>query len=72
MALNIKGDLPAITITLGIKLGQLLYLFKTAYTIVEHLKQIAVFGQFMQDDLSIEQFFTRIKKIDKLTEMTSK
>ncbi|RGB29796.1 hypothetical protein C1646_766148 [Rhizophagus diaphanus] len=29
---------------------------------VEHLKQTAVFGQFMQGDMSVEQFFAQIKK----------
>src|SRR5579859_921314 len=35
---NTGGGLPAITIAPNIKLGQLLYLFRTAYTTVEHLK----------------------------------
>ncbi|CAI2185970.1 17135_t:CDS:2 [Funneliformis geosporum] len=56
VAPNARGSLPAVIIASGIKLGQLLYLFKTAYTIVEHLKQMAVFGQPMQGDMSVEQF----------------
>ncbi|GBB85403.1 hypothetical protein RclHR1_11950011 [Rhizophagus clarus] len=56
VASNTGGGLPAVTIALGIKLGQLLYLFRTAYTTVEHLKQTAVFGQLMQGDMSVEQF----------------
>jgi len=47
VAPNAGGGLPVVTIVPGIKLGQLLYLFKTAYTTVEHLKQTAVFGQLM-------------------------
>uniref|UniRef100_U9UG05 Uncharacterized protein n=1 Tax=Rhizophagus irregularis (strain DAOM 181602 / DAOM 197198 / MUCL 43194) TaxID=747089 RepID=U9UG05_RHIID len=42
VAPNAGGGLPAVTIAPGIKLGQLLYLFRTAYTTVEHLKQTAV------------------------------
>ncbi|GBC49132.2 hypothetical protein GLOIN_2v1783702 [Rhizophagus irregularis DAOM 181602=DAOM 197198] len=56
VAPNAGGGLPAVTIAPGIKLGQLLYLFSTAYTTVEHLKQTAVFGQLMQGDMSVEQF----------------
>ena len=37
--------------------------------IVEYLKQMAVFGQFMQDDMSIEQFSTQIKKVSKLAKI---
>jgi hypothetical protein len=47
VAPNAGGGFPAITIAPGIKLGQLLYLFRTAYTTVEHLKHTAVFGQLM-------------------------
>ncbi|CAI2195256.1 5606_t:CDS:1, partial [Funneliformis geosporum] len=47
---NAGDSLPAITIASGIKLSQLLYLFRTGYTIVEYLKHMAVFGQLMQDD----------------------
>ncbi|CAI2200042.1 9918_t:CDS:1, partial [Funneliformis geosporum] len=43
VASNAGGGLPAITISLDIKLGQLLYLFRTCYTTVEHLKHMAVF-----------------------------
>ncbi|GBC02501.1 hypothetical protein RclHR1_04650018 [Rhizophagus clarus] len=70
VAPNASGGLPAVTITPSIKLGQLLYLFRTAYTTVEHLKQMAVFGQLMQGDMSVEQFSARIKKVGKLAEMT--
>ncbi|GET03411.1 hypothetical protein GLOIN_2v1789077 [Rhizophagus clarus] len=70
VAPNAGAGLPAVTIAPGIKLGQLLYLFRTAYTTVEHLKQTAVFGQLMQGDMSVEQFSTRIKKVGKLAEMT--
>jgi hypothetical protein len=70
VAPNAGGGLPAVTIAPGIKLGQLLYLFRTAYTTVEHLKQTAVFGQLMQGDMSVEQFSARIKKVGKLAEMT--
>ncbi|GBC01017.1 hypothetical protein RclHR1_04030012 [Rhizophagus clarus] len=38
VAPNTGGSLPAVTIAPDIKLGQLLYLFRTAYTTVEHLK----------------------------------
>ena len=72
VAPNAGGGLSAVTIAPGIKLGQLLYLFKTAYTTVKHLKQTAVFGQLVQSDLSVEQFSTKIKKIGKLAEMTPK
>ncbi len=58
-----------ITIAPGIKLDQLLYLFRTAYTTVEHLKQTAVFGQLMQGDMTVEQFSAQIKKVGKLAEM---
>ncbi|CAI2195856.1 3544_t:CDS:1, partial [Funneliformis geosporum] len=44
---NTRGDFPAVTIASSIKLGQLLYLFRTAYTTVEYLKQMAVFDQLM-------------------------
>ncbi|CAI2192701.1 15008_t:CDS:2, partial [Funneliformis geosporum] len=47
VAPNAGGSFPAVTIALGIKLGQLLYLFRTCYTIVEHLKHTAVFGQLI-------------------------
>ncbi|CAB4425236.1 unnamed protein product [Rhizophagus irregularis] len=70
VAPNAGGGLPVVTIAPGIKLGQLLYLFRTAYTTVEHLKQTAVFGQLMQGDMSVEQFSARIKKVGKLAEMT--
>src|SRR5436189_3181938 len=70
VAPNAGGGLPAVTIAPGIKLGQLLYLFSTAYMTVEHLKQTAVFGQLMQGDMSVEQFSARIKKVGKLAEMT--
>ncbi|GET62920.1 hypothetical protein GLOIN_2v1886689 [Rhizophagus irregularis DAOM 181602=DAOM 197198] len=70
VAPNAGGNLPVVTIAPGIKLGQLLYLFRTAYTTVEHLKQTAVFGQLMQGDMSVEQFSARTKKVGKLAEMT--
>ncbi|CAI2184294.1 5177_t:CDS:2, partial [Funneliformis geosporum] len=47
VASNAGSGLSAIIIASGIKLGQLLYLFRTAYTIVKYLKQIAIFGQLM-------------------------
>ncbi|PKY62857.1 hypothetical protein RhiirA4_551332, partial [Rhizophagus irregularis] len=43
VAPNAGGGFPAVTIAPNITLGQLLYLFRTAYTTVEHLKQTAVF-----------------------------
>ncbi|CAI2185929.1 1714_t:CDS:2, partial [Funneliformis geosporum] len=48
VAPNAGGGLPIVTIAPRIKLGQLLYLFRTAYTTVVYLKQTAVFGQLMQ------------------------
>ncbi|GBB85734.1 hypothetical protein RclHR1_01220030 [Rhizophagus clarus] len=72
VAPNAGGGLPAVTIAPGIKLSQLLYLFRTAYTTGEHLKQTAVFGQLMQGDMSVEQFSAQIKKVGKLAEMTPK
>jgi len=33
---------------------------------------MAVFGQLMQGNMSVEQFSTKIKKIGKLAEMTPK
>ncbi|CAI2199081.1 2915_t:CDS:1, partial [Funneliformis geosporum] len=60
---NARDGFPTVTIAPDIKLGQLLYLFRTAYTTVEYLKQTAVFSQLMQSDMSVEQFSTRIKKI---------
>ncbi|CAI2198903.1 11113_t:CDS:1, partial [Funneliformis geosporum] len=65
VAPNARGGFPAVTIALSIKLDQLLYLFRTCYITVEHLKHMAVFGQLMQGDTSVEQFSTRIKKIGK-------
>ncbi|CAG8448278.1 2747_t:CDS:2, partial [Cetraspora pellucida] len=56
IALNTAGGFPAITIAPGIKLGQLISLFRTLYTIIEHLKQMAVFGQLMQRNMSIGEF----------------
>ena len=47
VAPNANGSLPAVTIASGIKLDQLFYLFRTAYTTVEHLKQTIVFSQLM-------------------------
>jgi len=44
VAPNARGSLPAIIIAPDIKLGQLLYLFRTAYMTVKHLKQMAIFG----------------------------
>ncbi|CAI2161630.1 2017_t:CDS:2 [Funneliformis geosporum] len=44
---NAEDGLPAITIASSIKLSQLLYLFRTAYITVKHLKQMAVFGQLI-------------------------
>ncbi|RIB09498.1 hypothetical protein C2G38_2044265 [Gigaspora rosea] len=70
VASNAGRGFPAVTIAPGIKLGQLLYLFSTAYTTVEHLKQMAVFGQLMQGDMGVEEFSTRIKKVGKLAGMT--
>ncbi|RIB24290.1 hypothetical protein C2G38_2032001 [Gigaspora rosea] len=36
---------------------------------VEHLKQMAVFGQLMQGNMGVEEFSTRIKKVGKLARM---
>ncbi len=33
---------------------------------------MTIFDQFLQDDMSIEQFSAQIKKVDKLTGMISK
>ncbi|CAG8754134.1 16692_t:CDS:1, partial [Acaulospora morrowiae] len=57
------GGFPATTITPNITLEQFLYLIRTAYTSVEHLKQMAVFGQLVQGNMTVEQFSARIKKI---------
>jgi hypothetical protein len=70
VAPNAGGGFPAVTIAPGIKFGQLLWLIETAYTTVEHLKQMAVFAQLMQGDMSVEEFSTRIKKVGKLAQMT--
>ena len=45
--LNAKDDLPAIIIAFEIKLNQLFYLIRTVYMMVEYLKQIAIFSQFI-------------------------
>ncbi|CAG8804431.1 21437_t:CDS:2, partial [Dentiscutata erythropus] len=37
---------------------------------VKHLKQMAVFGQLMQEDMGVDEFSTRIKKVGKLAGMT--
>ncbi|CAG8450075.1 15830_t:CDS:2 [Cetraspora pellucida] len=66
---NAGRGFSAITIASGIKLKQLLYLFSTFYMMVKHLKQMAVFGQLMQEDMGVEEFFTRIKKVGKLARM---
>ncbi|CAI2170244.1 20647_t:CDS:2 [Funneliformis geosporum] len=66
VAPNAGGGFPVVIIAPNIKLGQLLYLFRTAYITVEYLKQMAVFGQLMQDDMTVEQFSANIKKIGKL------
>ncbi|CAI2190428.1 9605_t:CDS:2, partial [Funneliformis geosporum] len=63
VASNTGGGFPAVTIAPGIKLSQLLYLFRTSYTTVEYLKQMAVFGQLMQGNMTVEQFSANIKKI---------
>ena len=44
VASNTSGSLPAVIIAPNITLGQLLYLLETAYTTVEYLKQMVVFG----------------------------
>ncbi|CAG8845246.1 34120_t:CDS:2, partial [Racocetra persica] len=62
IASNTAGGFLAVTIAPGIKLVQLIFLFRTAYTTVKHLKQIAVFGQLMQGNMGIEEFSTKIKK----------
>ncbi|CAI2197063.1 10125_t:CDS:1, partial [Funneliformis geosporum] len=49
---NAGGGFPAITIAPDIKLSQLLYLFRTSYTTLEYLKQMAVFGQLMRGDMT--------------------
>src|SRR5213078_3466356 len=51
---NTAGVFPAVTIAPDITLGQLIFLLKTAYTTVEHLKQTVVFGQLMQGDMGVE------------------
>ncbi|CAI2190354.1 19657_t:CDS:2, partial [Funneliformis geosporum] len=43
VASNARDGFPAVIIASGIKLDQLLYLFKTCYTTVEYLKHTAVF-----------------------------
>ncbi|CAI2201097.1 13373_t:CDS:1, partial [Funneliformis geosporum] len=63
VAPNTGGSLPVVTIAPGIKLDQLLFLFRTAYTTVAHLKQTAVFSQLMQGDMSVERFSALIKKV---------
>ncbi|CAG8818524.1 15246_t:CDS:2, partial [Gigaspora margarita] len=70
VAPNASRGFPTVTIAPGIKLGQLLYLIRTAYTTVKHLKQMAVFGQLIQGDIGVEEFSTRIKKVGKLARMT--
>ncbi|GBB93129.1 hypothetical protein RclHR1_21130007 [Rhizophagus clarus] len=70
VAPNAGGGFPAVTIAPNITLGQLIYLLKTAYTTVKHLKQTVVFGQLMQGDMGIEEFSAQIKKISKLARMT--
>ncbi|CAG8824028.1 21028_t:CDS:2, partial [Dentiscutata erythropus] len=62
VAPNTAGGFPAVTIAPGIKLGQLIFLLRTVYTTVEHLKQMAVFGQLMQGNMGIEEFSAKIKK----------
>ncbi|CAG8592504.1 9277_t:CDS:2, partial [Acaulospora morrowiae] len=69
---NAVGGLPAVTIAPNITLGQFFYLVRTAYTMVEHLKHMAVFGQLTQSNMTVKQFSARIKKIGKLAEMTPK
>ncbi|RIA87272.1 hypothetical protein C1645_828029 [Glomus cerebriforme] len=66
---NAGGGFSAVTIGPNITLGQLIYLLKTAYMTVEHLKQMVIFGQLMQGDMDIEEFFTRVKKIAKFYDM---
>ncbi|CAG8844610.1 25136_t:CDS:2, partial [Gigaspora margarita] len=70
VAPNTAGGFPAVTIAPGIKLGQLIFLIRTAYTTVEHLKQMAVFGQLMQGNMGIEEFSAKIKKVGKIARMT--
>ncbi len=62
----------AITIAPEINFGQLIYLFRTTYTTVEHLKQLAIFGQLMQENMFVEEFSAKIKKIRKLADMPPK
>ncbi|CAG8723654.1 10456_t:CDS:1, partial [Dentiscutata heterogama] len=69
VAPNTAGGFPAVTIAPGIKLGQLIFLLRTAYTTVEHLKQMAVFGQLMQGNMGIEEFSAKIKKVRKIARM---
>ncbi|CAG8689072.1 2717_t:CDS:2, partial [Dentiscutata heterogama] len=66
VASNMASGFPAITIASGIKLGQLIFLLRTAYTTVEYLKQIAVFGQLMQGNMDIEEFSAKIKKFNNM------
>jgi hypothetical protein len=67
---NAGGGFPNVTIAPDIKLGQLIWLLKTAYPTVEHQKQLAVFGQLTQGNMRIEEFNVKIKKIGKLAGMT--
>ncbi|CAG8838443.1 3590_t:CDS:1, partial [Racocetra persica] len=69
VAPNTASGFPAITIAPGIKLGQLIFLLRTAYTTIEHLKQMAVFGQLMQGNMGIEEFSAKIKKVGKIARM---
>ncbi|CAG8501527.1 4705_t:CDS:2 [Cetraspora pellucida] len=62
VAPNADGGFTTVTIASSIKLRQLLYLFSTSYMTVEYLKQMAVFGQLMQEDMDVKKFSTRIKK----------
>ncbi|CAG8498581.1 15496_t:CDS:1, partial [Cetraspora pellucida] len=66
---NTASGFSVITISSKIKLGQLIFLLRTAYTTIKHLKQIVVFNQLMQENISIEEFSAKIKKINKIAKM---
>ncbi|CAG8721240.1 16267_t:CDS:1, partial [Racocetra fulgida] len=48
----------------------LIFLLRTTYTTIEHLKQTAVFGQLMQGGIGVKEFSANIKKISKIARMS--